>query len=107
MTSVFDGMAGILNAVFGAPVTVMGNFPQVVQAIFREMPYEQESADGRTFVVVTPTVQIRKSDIASLSPGDLVVPAATPGRSFKVLKPIPSGSPASDAFVTYVLEEVL
>ena len=52
-------------------------------------------------------MQIRKSDIASLSKGDVVAPAATPGRSFTVLKPIPSGSPAADAFITWVLEEVL
>ena len=107
MTTVFDGMTGVLNAVFGAPVTILGDFPQVVQAIFREMPYEQEIGDGRTIVEVTPTVQIRKSDIASLSKGDVVAPAATPGRSFTVLKPIPSGSPAADAFITWVLEEVL
>lgn len=108
MASVFDGMAGVLNAVFGAPVTVTraGQAAVPLQAIFREMPVEQEAADGRIMVTISPTLRVRKGDIAALAVGDLVAPSTTGARTFKVLQAFPSGSPATDAFVTYLLEEV-
>jgi hypothetical protein len=108
MSSVFEGMAGALNAVFGAPVTITraGHAAVTLQAVFREMPIEQEAADGRPIVTITPTVRVPKDAIASLVLGDTVAPSTTPGRSFTVLQNFPGSSPATDAFVTYVLEEV-
>lgn len=107
MTSVFDGMAGALNTVFGAPVTIMraGQVAVTLQAVFREMPIEQEAADGRPFVTITPTVRVPRDAIAGLAAGDRVSPSTTPGRIFTVLQSYPGASPATDAFVTYVLEE--
>lgn len=108
MTSVFDGVAGVLASVFGAPVTIHreGRAAETFQAVFRETPVEQETADGRTFVTVSPTLRLRQSDVALLRPGDQVLPASTPNRRFQVLQSMTSGSPATDAFVTYVLEEL-
>lgn len=108
MSSVFDGMAGVMNAVFGSPVTITraGQAAVTLQAIFREVPIEQESGDGRVFVTVTPILRVRQGDIALLAKGDLVAPAATAPRTFKVLQFFPSGSPATDALLGYHLEEV-
>ena len=105
MTSVFDGMAGVLAATLGAPVVISGSFSGTAQAVFREMPYEQEMADGRVSVVVTPTLRLSRA-IATLVKGDVVAPSETPGRTFTVLQSFPSGSPAADATITYTLEEV-
>lgn len=105
MPSVFDGMTGVLNAVFGAPVAISGSFTGTVQAVFRETPIEQEIADGRVAVVVMPTLRLTR-DVAQLARGDLIAPSETPGRTFTVLQSFPSGSAAADAFVTYALEEV-
>lgn len=103
--SVFDGMAGALNSVFGAPATISGSFAGTIQAVFREVPTEDQIGDGRPFVVVTPILRVLKST-AALVKGDVVAPSETPGRTFTVLQSLPSGSPATDAFVTYSLEEV-
>lgn len=104
----FSGLAGVLNGVFGAPVTITrrGEAAVTLQAVFRDVPVEQEAADGRTVVTITPTVRIQKDAIAALVRGDLVAPSAASGRTFTVLQAYPGASPASDAFVTYVLEEV-
>lgn len=106
--SVFDGLAGVLNGVFGAPVTITrsGVAPATVQAVFRDVPVEQEAADGRPFVTITPTLRVTKNAIAALAVGDLVAPSTTGARTFKVLQTYPDASPAVDAFVTYLLEEV-
>ena len=108
MPAIFDGMAGVLNAVFGAPVTITraGQSAVTVQAVFREMPVEDEAADGRTFLSITPTLKLQKTAIAALAKGDLVAPASSAPRTFKVLQFFPGASPAADAFVTYLLEEV-
>ena len=106
--SVFDGLAGALNSVFGAPVTITraGQSAVAVQAVFREVPVEQEAADGRPFVTISPTLQVQKNAIAALAKGDLIAPSTTAGRTFKVLQKYPNASPAVDALVTYLLEEV-
>ena len=107
MASIFDGLAGALNAVFGAPVTITrrGEAAVTLQAVFRELPVEQDGADGRPFVTITPTLRVQKDAIAALVRGDLVAPSTASGRSFVVLQPYFGASPASDAFLTYVLEE--
>lgn len=105
MASVFDGLSGALNSVFGAPVTFTktDQAPVTLVAVFREQPVEQEIADGRIVSVITPTVRVQKSDLG-LAVRDVVDPGH--GKTYVVLQAMPSGSPAADAFVTYLLEEV-
>jgi hypothetical protein len=105
MTSAFDGMTGVLNEVFGSPVvlTRQGDGPVTVTAVFREMPVEDDVADGRSVVTMMPTLRLRKTD-GDLAKGDLVAPGN--GKTYVVLRPIQTASPASDAFVFYPLEEV-
>lgn len=105
MTSVFDGMAGIINGVLGDTVTVL---PAVgssfdLAGIFREEPIEVLEADGRGVLIMSPTLSVQKPLSASLAKGDVIQPSD--GRQFKVVNRQSNGSPASDAFVIFELED--
>lgn len=109
MTSVFDGMAGVLSGVFGAPVTV---FPQsspasTVQGLFRIEPIEVND-EGTFVMMMVPTLKVRRDLLAALERGDLVRPStsAGAGKTYRVLNQLASASPAADAFNIYQLELV-
>lgn len=102
--SLFDGMAGLLNDVFGSPVTL---FPTVgglatIQAVFREEPINVLGEDGREVLVVAPTLRVPADVAGRLARGDRVEPEA--GRRFRILNRIHTGSPAVDRFVIFQLE---
>ena len=105
----FDGLASALNTVFGAPVTI--NFAaggtSTLQGVFRENPVDVTMADGRPQVVEVPTLRLRKDQAPILVEGDRIWPSVAAGRAFLVLRKASSGSPATDALITYELEEVL
>ena len=107
--SVFDGLAGVLAGTFGAPVTItrISQAPVTVLAVFRETSVMQSMADGRELPVIVPTLQVSRALIAAIARGDLIAPSVTPGRTFTVLAPHVSGSPAVDGFIIAELEEVL
>lgn len=107
MTSVFDGMAGLLADVFGSSITVTpsGGSATAVTGIFREGPIKVPDADGFPVTVVSPTLRIAASEGVTLAFGDAVDPGN--GRTYRVVDPVPSGSPAADAFTIYSLEEVV
>lgn len=107
MTALFDGMAGVLNDVFGAPViyTPDGGAPQSVQAVFRAAPIEVVDEEGHTVLILSPTIRVRRDLVPSIGRGDQVEPSIAPGRVYRVLNILPSGSPAADAFIVCELEE--
>lgn len=110
MTSVFDGMAGVLNSVFGAPVTikpVSGGILEV-PAVFRAEPIEVAGTDGHAVLISAPTLRVKRDVLPDIGHGDLVIPsvASASGKTFRVLNRIATGSPASDAFLVCELEEV-
>ena len=104
MTSVFDGMAGVLNQVFGAPVTIIdrAGVSSAIQAVFREVPLDMSTADGRSVLDIMPTLRVLRSDVPRLAKGYQV--RVADGRKFKVLRAVQTISPASDAFVLYEME---
>jgi hypothetical protein len=111
MTALFDGMAGILNSVFGAPALytpLNSGVGLTVQGVFRSDPVEVIGADGHPVLITTPTFRVPRSFVAVIQKGDLVAPSvrAAAGKTFKVLNHLPSGSPAGDAFFLCELEEV-
>lgn len=108
MTSVFDGMAGVLNAVFGAPVThILAQGQSVTMVgIFRESPVEITLADGRGYVIEQPTLRVAKPSAAAVTIGDEMRPGVVSPRRFRVLDMHPTGSPAADGFVMILLEEI-
>lgn len=106
MTSLFDGMAGLLTDVFGGPVTItpVGGAPQAARGVFREVPVDDDLADGRPGVSIVPVLRLQKPLSDSLTKNArLVLPD---GRQFILLRPVPGGSPAADGFVAWELEPV-
>lgn len=108
MASIFDGMAGVLNDVFGALVTVTppGGSSLNVQGIFREEPAAVVLADGREDIVSLPTLSIQKG-CAAIAVKWIVAPEIAAPRTFRVLRVLPPRSPAADALIICYLEEVI
>lgn len=106
MPGVFDGMAGVLNAVFGAPVTYLPVNGQsvAVQSVFREEPITVSGSDGGDVLIEAPTWKV-PSDVLSDVPRGARITLAD-GRIYRILNRIGTGSPAADAFVVYELELV-
>lgn len=107
MPSIFDGMAGVLNSTFGASVVITNIVGQTValQAVFRDDPIEIISQDGRPTTIIAPTLRITKNLLAAIGVGYEARPASVAPRKFRVLRALPSPSPASDAMITCELEE--
>ena len=108
MASIFDGMAGVLNDVFGARVTVTppGGSSLNVHGIFREEPAGVVLADGREDIVSLPTLSIQKGS-AAIAVKWVVAPEIAAPRTFRVLRVLPSRSPAADALIICHLEEII
>jgi hypothetical protein len=106
VTSLFDGMAGLLTDVFGGPVTItpVGGAPQAVRGVFREVPIDDDVADGRPGFSFVPVLRLQKLLSDSLTKHARVT--LPDGREFILLRPVPGGSPAADAFVTWEMEAV-
>lgn len=108
MPSVFDGMTGVLNAVFGAPVLYLpaGGAAVGVQSVFREAPIEQLTEDGGSVWSVTPVWIVPNTEVVArgIARGDQIEPGN--GKRYILLKPMTSGSPADDRFITFSLELV-
>ncbi|WP_299145983.1 hypothetical protein [uncultured Tateyamaria sp.] len=97
--SLFDGVAGVLADVFGAPVIYTPKTGEAVQvqATLRHEPTEVVGDDGRVTLITSPTLRVSRAVLANPLPGDVVALAATPEDAFEVLNKIHSGSPAADA----------
>lgn len=105
MTTLFNGLAGILNDVFGGPVShrPQGGAAVAIQAVFREEPISVQDEDGAEVLIVAPTLQVQKPVAETITRKDLIVPGN--GKSYRVMNRHPNGSPAADAFVVFELEE--
>lgn len=106
MTSVFDGLAGITAAVFGANILYQ---PKVgssreVQSVFREQPIEATDQDGHPVLIVAPTWRVQRALVPELARGDKILPAN--GKTYSIKNLWPSGSPAADAAVICEMELV-
>ncbi|SOC13758.1 hypothetical protein SAMN05877809_10710 [Rhodobacter sp. JA431] len=106
MSSIFDGVAGMLGDVFGAPVTYQpkSGAAVVVQSIFREEPITITGEQGQDVLIEAPSWRVPRDLLSGVKRGDQI--ALADGRVFQVLAQIGTGSPASDAFVLYELEPV-
>jgi len=104
--SFFDGMAGILNDVFGDPVVVTPPFgpPVTLQGMFRDSPVEDPAALGRPYGVDVFTVQLQKPLPAQVVRDARIEPSIRPGEAFRVLGIFSDRSPATDAFVIVEVE---
>jgi hypothetical protein len=104
MTDLFDGVAGMLNDTFGAPVTVRNaaGVARTIQAIFRYEPVEIFGEDDATTPVNRPVLVVPKSIAGELAFGESVKVGE---QRFTVVSSEPTQqSPAEDAFLRYYLE---
>lgn len=106
MTSIFDGVAGILADVVGDLVAYQpqSGVSRDIQSIFREAPIEVEGADGHEVLITAPSWRVSRHLAPEVRRGDRIsVPG---GRAFKIMNVHPTGSPARDAFVVCELQLV-
>jgi hypothetical protein len=104
MTSIFDGLGGLINSVFGSNVTLFyAALPSVtVQGIFRDMPVTFQTADGREMTIVSPSLRLSRASASLLKPRDKVL--LPDGRQFFVTQVHRSYNPAADALWYVELE---
>mgnify|MGYP000067463977 FL=1 len=98
-------MAGVLNQVFGAPVTIYpgGGAGVSIQGVIRDLPVNVADDEGGSVVEVRTTLRAQIGDVAALTAGDLVENEA--GRQWRVQYRSPEESPASDRFRLFILQE--
>lgn len=106
MTSIFDGMAGVIGGILGAPVIYRPKVGPAVPlcSIFREDPVEVIDGDGHAVRSVNPRWEVSRALTDRPSHGDQIEVAD--GRIFEIAAVVPSGSPAHDAFWICDLYEV-
>lgn len=106
MTSLFDGVAGLMSDVFGSPVTLtpQTGSPRTIRAVVRSAPVELVAPDGHAMMDVQPEMRVT-ADVASTIRGGDSITTAT-GRKYRIVASQPSGSPAADAMVIYALEAI-
>lgn len=105
MTSMFDGLAGALNDVFGAPVTYWTTWGEErqVQAVFRLEPFQQYDQDGAETLISAPVLKVPKDLAGDLKRGVRVQDAS--GVRYRVENALQTeASPAADAFREFKLE---
>ena len=104
MSNAFDGIAGLLNGVFGKPVDVtpVSGSARTIQGVFRREPIEVADEEGAPVLILSPTLKVPATEV--LKRGDIVEPSIAPGSRYEVMNNQASPSPASDRFVIYELE---
>lgn len=105
MTRIFDGIADILNGVFGDTVTVTpsGGSPTDVQGIFRDADVPVINESGVETISDFPTLVLHRTDAVPLIPGGIVDPGN--GHTYLCVADMDGGSPDPRGFVTIQLEE--
>lgn len=106
MTSLFDGLSGILASAFGALVQYAPKVGQVrdIQSVFRETPIEVTGADGQNILIEAPTWRVARTLVPEIARGDII--RVPDGRLFKVTTTHNTASPAADASVICELHQV-
>lgn len=104
--SIFDGLSGVLNATFGAPVTITppAGAPWTGEGMFRDSPVEDIAALGRPYGTNIYTLQIPRPLPDAAVNGATVEPSIRPGESFVIIGIYHDRSPAADAFAIIELE---
>ncbi len=107
MRELFSGMAGLLNDVFGDPVSyqpVGGGAAQIIPSVFRNEEAVSSGPDGHDVLMLMPIWRVPKDLGISPVKGDVIDPGD--GKTYAVINRRPSISPAGDLFIICELEEV-
>jgi hypothetical protein len=105
VTQLYHGVAGALNATFGAPCTHTDAAGQTrqVQGVLRRTPIEVAEADGGAVLIVAPTLRVPAPDAAGIQRDDKIEQGA---HRYAVLNRIATANPSADRFVVFELEDV-
>lgn len=105
MTTLFNGLSGILAGVFGATITYAPRAGLVrdIQSVFRETPIEITGADGNEVLIDAPTWRVERHLAPEVGRGDII--RVPDGRQFKVETTHTTGGPAADGFILCELHE--
>lgn len=105
MTRLFDGMAGVLAGVLGAPVTYTpaGGSARSVQSILRRAPLRVSGPDVVDELVVAPTWRVRADLVPEIARDDTVTDALG---TLRIVNIWPQGSPGADAHLICELEDI-
>ncbi|MEC8629882.1 MAG: hypothetical protein VXY73_07310 [Pseudomonadota bacterium] len=108
MSRIFGGVARVINRITGDTVTIQGaggaSFD--VQARFREGPLELLNSEFDNGVIsIVATLEVPRDLVAAhgIAAGQSVAPGN--GKTYTITDPVPSGSPARDAFLVFGLEQ--
>lgn len=106
MSSLFDGISGLINDVFGSPMTYTTHWgaSSEVRAILRHQPVDLVDDQGLRVRDLGPTLRARRCDLPDLRRGDRIT--LPDGRAYEVAAVWPSGSPAADGFFVADLTEL-
>lgn len=102
MTTLFDGMAGTLNDVFGEPVTIYpgGGAAVEITGVIRDREIAVADDHGEAVLATVTTLRALKQDVVALMSEDRV---DGNGVQYAVRYRVPAPSPADDRFETFVL----
>lgn len=105
MTGLFDGMAGMLNDVFGGSVTIYpgGGGAVEITGVVRDREIAVADDHGESVLETVTTLRALKPDVVTLVSEDRVDDG---GIQYAVRYRIPSSSPAADRFETFVLRSL-
>lgn len=106
MTSVFDGLAGPVRAIFGATVTVtpQGGSGRQITAIFREDYLIVTEEDGIETATRAPVLTLDRRELADLLPGGTCAPGN--GKTYRLIARLGEPGPAPDGNVPVRLERI-
>ncbi|WP_376872375.1 hypothetical protein [Albirhodobacter sp. R86504] len=106
MRELFSGISGLLNDVFGDPVSYQpaGGAARVVQSVFRFEDALSSGPDGHDVLMLLPIWRVPKDLGITPAKGDLIQPGD--GKTYEIVNQRPSVSPADDRFIICELEEV-
>lgn len=104
MTGLFDGLPGLLNEVFGSPVTwgPQGGTPVTLRATLRQTPVAVAAGDGGSVLVSDAVLRVPRDAAGGMRAGDLITLPS--GQSWRIESRIPGGGPGIDHFVDFTLE---
>lgn len=105
MPALFDGVTGLLNDIFGDPVTHISGagVETVVQSVFRKTPVKVTDTDGREILLLSPWWRVSQ-DALPARPRRLDQIRAPDGTRYRIESIWEGGADAADAHLVCELE---
>lgn len=107
MPALFDGVTGLLNAVFGDPIRHISGagLETTVQSVFRKTPVKVTDGDGREILLLSPWWRVSQ-DALPTRPRRLDEIVAPDGTRYRIESVWEGGANAADAHLVCELEAI-